>query len=65
MILVDDQKQEWTFGMTLADLLKDMPNTEFCAAVRLNGKLVSSPAFETTLIPDQAILYLLPLIAGG
>ncbi len=51
--------------MTIADLLKQMPDVRFCSVVRLNGKLVSSPRFRETRIPDNAVIHLLPLVAGG
>jgi len=65
MILVDDQKMPWIPEMSVADLLKKLPHTEFCSVIRLNGTLVSSPAFETTMIPDGAVIHLLPIVAGG
>jgi thiamine biosynthesis protein ThiS len=65
MITVNDNKIEWYEGMTIKDMLNMIGNTQFCAAVRLNGKLVSSPSFENKEIPDNAIIYILPLIAGG
>lgn len=65
MITVDEKPMEWHQGMTIKELLSMLEHTRFCAAVRLNGKLVSSPSFETTKIPDNAVIYLLPLIAGG
>ncbi|MBF0202909.1 MAG: sulfur carrier protein ThiS [Desulfamplus sp.] len=65
MITVDDKQMEWHQGMTIKELLDELEHVQFCAVVRLNGKLVSSPAFETTRIPDSAVIYLLPLIAGG
>ncbi len=65
MITVDDKEMAWHDGMTVRDLLNSLEHTEFCAAVRINGKLVSSPSFDHTTIPDGALIYLLPLIAGG
>ncbi|MBF0229943.1 MAG: sulfur carrier protein ThiS [Desulfamplus sp.] len=65
MITVDEKKMEWHQGITIRELLNRLEHTQFCAAVRLNGKLISTPAFETTKIPDNAVIYLLPLIAGG
>lgn len=65
MILVDDQSVAWEEGMTLADLLEQLPDVRFCSVVRLNGKLVSSPRFHETKIPDHAVIQLLPLVAGG
>jgi len=65
MITVDDQKMDWNLEMTVKDLLDTIEHTQFCAAVRLNGKLVSSPFFDTTVVPDNSTIYLMPLIAGG
>lgn len=65
MINVDGKDLPWKDGMTLADLLETVENVSFCSVVRLNGRLVSSPAFDTTLIPDNAKIDLLPLVAGG
>jgi thiamine biosynthesis protein ThiS len=65
MIQVDDKPVTWHQGMTIADLLEQMEDVGFCSVVRLNGKLVSSPRFHETLIPDDAVIRLLPLVAGG
>ena len=65
MIEVDGQKIAWDEKMTIASLLHDMENIEFCSVVRLNGRLVSSPNFAETPIPDQSIVQLLPMVAGG
>ncbi|GAB6146985.1 MoaD/ThiS family protein [Desulfocicer niacini] len=65
MIEVDDKKHQWTEGMTIKSLLKEIDNTRFCSVVRLNGKLISSPKFHETKIPDNSIIRLLPLVAGG
>lgn len=56
---------DWLEHMTIASLLKNLQNTEFCSAVRLNGKLISSPKFAETLVKDHSKIELLPLIAGG
>jgi thiamine biosynthesis protein ThiS len=65
MIQVDDQSIAWEEGMTIADMLEQMTDVRFCSVVRLNGKLVSSPRFHETTIPDNAVIQLLPLVAGG
>lgn len=65
MITVDDTPMEWHEEMTVASLLDNLPDTGFCSVVRLNGKLVSSPKFRETRVPDRAVIYLLPLVAGG
>ena len=65
MIQVDDKPMEWEDGMTLATLLSQIEDSRFVSVVRLNGKLVSSPRFDHTPVPDNAVIQLLPLVAGG
>ncbi len=65
MILVDGTPMAWQEGMTVASLLEQVEDTGFVSVVRLNGKLVSSPQFNQTPVPDNAVLQLLPLVAGG
>ncbi len=65
MIEVDDRERRWSEGMTVESLLKELDNTKFCAVIRLNGKLISSPKFSETKIPDNSIIRLLPMVAGG
>lgn len=65
MIQVDEKPVKWYQGMTIADLLEQMEDVRFCSVVRLNGRLVSSPKFADTRIPNDAVIQLLPLVAGG
>jgi thiamine biosynthesis protein ThiS len=65
MINVNDEDMDWFEGMTVSGLIEKIENTDHCAAVRVNNVLVSSPNFDKTIIPDNAVIYLLPLIAGG
>jgi thiamine biosynthesis protein ThiS len=65
MIIVDENKMQWSENMTIASLLETLDNVKFCSVVRLNGTLVSSPKFAETNIPDNSTIQLLPLVAGG
>jgi len=65
MIEVDGKELPWSEQLTMAHLLGTLENVEFCSVVRLNGRLVSSPQFAETIIPDNSIIQLLPLVAGG
>jgi sulfur carrier protein len=65
MIEVDGRQLPWSDDMTIASLLAELGEEKFCAVVRMNGRLVSSPDFETTPVPDKAQIRLLPLVAGG
>jgi thiamine biosynthesis protein ThiS len=65
MITIGDSEVFWHEGMTVSDLLADIDDDRFYAVVRLNGKLVSRPNFDTTLVPDNAEVILIPMVAGG
>jgi len=65
LIEVDEKQMQWSENMTIASLLMTLDNVEFCAVVRLNGRLVSSPRFTETPIEDNSKIQLLPLVAGG
>jgi thiamine biosynthesis protein ThiS len=65
MILVGDKEMIRQPGMTLAQVMETLEDGQLHAVVRLNGKLVSKPDFDSTPVPDGAEIQLLPLIAGG
>ena len=65
MIIVNDKQFAWHEGMTVADLLQEIPDAHHYAVVKMNERYVSRPNFDTCRIPDQAKIYLIPMIAGG
>ncbi len=65
MITLDEIRLPWREGLTISDLLKERPEAKYIAVVRLNGKLVSRPNFDATLVPDQSEIIPIPMIAGG
>ena len=65
MIRVNEIESAWREGMTVADLLRDLDDAGHYAVVRVNHKHVSRPHFEKTVIPDNADVFLLPMISGG
>jgi thiamine biosynthesis protein ThiS len=65
MIRVNDKKVPWREGMTVADLLKVLSDSDHYVVVRINDKHVSRPFFEKTLIPDNSDVFLIPMIVGG
>ncbi len=65
MIRVNGKARPWQEGMTVSDLLKTVKNAHLYAVVRINGDTVSRPHFAETRIPDEAEIYLIPMIAGG
>ena len=65
MIRVNGKKVPWREGMTVADLLKVLRDSDHYVVVRINDKHVSRPFFEKTLIPDNSDVFLIPMIVGG
>jgi sulfur carrier protein len=65
MILVNGEKHNWHEEMTVADLLEELGDSDKYAVVRINDKHISRPYFGKTPIPDNATVFLMPLIAGG
>ena len=65
MIKVRGKDHPWREGMTVAELLKELESSYSYAVVRVNNKVISRPNFEKSTIPDEAEIYLVPMISGG
>ena len=65
MITLDDKELPWREGMTLTDFLNSLDDPHDYAVVRVNGKYVSKPHFDSYLLPDRAEVFLIPMVAGG
>jgi thiamine biosynthesis protein ThiS len=65
MIKVADHTIAWHEGMTVSDLLSEINDPYPYAVVRINETYVSRPNFDGTTIPDEAEVYLIPMVAGG
>lgn len=65
MIRVADHTIDWYEGMTISNLLDEINDPHPYAVVRINQTYVSRPNFDRTTIPDNADVYLIPMVAGG
>ena len=65
MIEVNGHKVAWREGMTITDLLAEIKETHPYPVVRIDDRYVSQPNFDKTTVPDNATVYLIPMIAGG
>ena len=65
MIRVNGKQHAWHEGMTIKDLLHELNDAHHYAVVRIDDKYVSRPYFNKVQIPDEAEVFLLPMIAGG
>jgi sulfur carrier protein ThiS len=65
MIRVGDRQIRWREGLTVTEILKELGDPYHYSVARINGRLVSFPNFENSLVPDNAEIFLIPLISGG
>lgn len=65
MITVDGEQMPWQKDMTVSRLLREITDARQYAVIRVNDRYVSRPSFDTYIIPDNAQIYLIPMIAGG
>ena len=65
MIQVADKQLPWYEGMTVSDLLDALKDPHPYAVVRINDQYITEPNFTNTIIPDNAKVFLIPMIAGG
>jgi thiamine biosynthesis protein ThiS len=65
VINVSDKKITWFEGITISDLLNELDDPHPYAVVRINDTYVSRPNFDKITIPDDAEVYLIPMVAGG
>jgi len=65
VITLDGEQRPWHSGMTVSQLLLEIADSHQYAVIRVNDRYVSRPSFDTFVIPDQAKILLIPMIAGG
>jgi thiamine biosynthesis protein ThiS len=65
MIRVSGKQLPWHEGMTVSELLEALKDPHPYAVVRINEQYVTRPNFAKTIVPDNAQVFLIPMIAGG
>lgn len=65
MIKIGDRQLRWREGLTVTDVLKELGDPYHYSVARVNDRIVSYPNFDTSLVPDNAEIFLIPLISGG
>jgi len=65
MIQVAGRQLPWHEGMTVSDLLEALKDPHPYAVVRINEQYITQPNFAKTFVPDNAHVFLIPMIAGG
>jgi thiamine biosynthesis protein ThiS len=65
MIQVAGKQMPWHEGMTVSDLLDALKDPHPYAVVRIDEQYISRPNFDKAIVPDNARVFLIPMIAGG
>jgi sulfur carrier protein len=65
MLLVNGDDLDWTPGLTVRGVLKAKNYTFPLVIVTVNDAPVERKAFDTTPVPDGAVVQVIHLISGG
>jgi sulfur carrier protein len=65
MILVNEEPLDWQEGLTVRDVLKARNYRFPMLIIHVNDELVQKPDYDTTTIPDGAVVQVIHLISGG
>ncbi|BDU75155.1 sulfur carrier protein ThiS [Mesoterricola sediminis] len=65
MITVNGDRLDWTEGMTIRDVLR-VRNYKFpLLVIKVDDALVQPRAYDTTTVPDGAVVSVVHLLSGG
>ncbi len=65
MILVNEEPLDWHAGMTVRDVLRARNYRFPMLVIHLNDTLVQKLDYDSTTIPDEAVVKVIHLISGG
>ncbi len=65
MIRVNGEDLDWSDGMTVRDVLRLLDYRFPLLITRIDGRLISRPDYDTTEVPDGAIMDVIHLMSGG
>jgi sulfur carrier protein len=65
MILVNEEHLEWHVGMTVRDVLKARNYRFPMLVIHVNDALIAKKDYDSTTVPDGAVVKVIHLISGG
>ena len=65
MIMVNEEPLEWHEGMTVRDVLHARNYRFPMLVIHIGDVLVPKKGYDTTIIPDGAVVKVIHLISGG
>jgi sulfur carrier protein len=65
MLLVNEEPLDWHEGMTVRDILRARNYRFPMLVIHINDVLVQKWDYDTTTVPDGAVVQVIHLISGG
>jgi len=65
MILVNEEPLAWQVGMTVRDILRAKNYRFPMLIIHVNDTLITKQDYDTTAVPDKAVVKVIHLISGG
>jgi sulfur carrier protein len=65
MILVNEEPLGWLEGMTVRDILRQKNYRFPMLIIHVNDIMVQKKDYDTTAVPDGAVVKVIHLISGG
>ena len=65
MIQVNEEPLDWHEGMTVRAILRAKNYRFPMLIIHVNGLLIPKPDYDTTTVPDSAVVQVIHLISGG
>jgi len=65
MLLVNDEPLDWHEGMTVRDILRQKNYRFPMLIIHVNDTMVQKQDYDTTTVPDGAVVKVIHLISGG
>jgi sulfur carrier protein len=65
MLLVNEEPLDWHEGMTVRDILRARNYRFPMLIIHINDVLVQKQHYDSTTVPDGAVVQVIHLISGG
>ncbi|MFC2167026.1 sulfur carrier protein ThiS [Acidobacteriota bacterium] len=64
-VIVNGRIVEWEDQMSIQRLLEKIKFSHRIFIVKMNNKIIKKELYLTQIVPENAVLTILPLVAGG
>lgn len=64
-VIVNGRAVEWEDQMSIQRLLEKIKFSHRLFIVKMNNKIIKKELYSTQIVPENALLTILPLVSGG